>query len=523
MHKTFVIYFIPTGGWKMNKLYLIGVDIGTQGTKTALFTETGEHVVSAFEPSNLISPEPGTVEQDPEEIYQSVLNTIRAVIGKSGICPSEVGVIGIDGQMAGILGIDENYNAVTPYDSWLDIRCSKYVQFIKQRAEEKVISLTGCPVTYTHGPKVLWWKYERQQTYEKISKFVVPTAFVGGKLAGLKGKDAYIDYTQIHFSGFADVLNLQWSYELLDIFDVGAEKLPKIVKPWEIIGHLTKEAAACCGLVAGIPIIAGCGDQAATSLGAGISRPGIALDVAGTASVFACCVDQFKPDIKYKTLIYPRSIIENLWLPIAYINGGGLCMRWFKEQVAGSAEMPITYPELESLALHIPAGSNKLLFIPHFNGCVCPFIDNVKGSFLGLNLSHSREHMFKAVMESIGYEYSTYMGILDKLGLGKDIKVIHAVGGGSKSLVFDRIKCDILGLPYQLFKAMDCATLGSVITAGYAIGLYKNIAETADRMIEKTQKLLPDNEKREQYKSYVELYTQAIHALEETYQKMDRI
>lgn len=475
-------------------------------------------VAESFEPSRLIKPAPGIVEQEPDEIYSSVLNTIKDVMTKSGVSGSHVAAIGLDGQMAGILGIDRDWNAVTYYDSWLDTRCGKYIEIIKREAEDAVIRTTGCPVTYAHGPKILWWKNERTDIYEKIEKFVMPTTYVAGRLSGLKAYEAYIDYTQLHFSGFGDVYNKKWSNELLDYFGVNLGKMPQIVEPWKIIGHLAVEAAERCALPHGIPIVAGCGDQAATSLGAGFVHKGIIFDVAGTASVFSCCVDSFKPDVQNKTLIYARSVIRDLWVPLAYINGGGLCLRWFRDQLTGRGETA-EYAELDKEAACITPGSEGLLFVPHFGGRVCPNNPYVRGSWIGLNWAHNRGHMYRAIMEGIAYEYSCYLKALRELIGDTSFSSVYAIGGGAKSYLFNSIKADVLGIPYTILNRSDTATLGSAVVAGYGAGIFDSIESTIEKIIEKKSEVNPDYNNHNKYKKYVPIYEGLFDALENTLKK----
>lgn len=501
--------------------YLIGVDIGTQGTKTSLFDTDGNVIAEGFEASHLICPSPGIVEQDTDELYFSVLRTIKEVMEKSGADPRKVSAIGTDGQMAGIMGIDEEWNSVTCYDSWLDRRCGKYIDIIRQNAEETVIRITGCPVTYAHGSKVLWWKYERPEIYKRIAKFVMPTTYVVGRMAGLKASQAYIDYTHLHFSGFGDVLKLEWSDELLGLFKVDKEKMPEIVEPWKIVGRLTKEAAEECGLVEGIPIVAGCGDQAATSLGAGVTQKGIAFDVAGTASVFSCCVDTYNADVKNKTLLFPRSVIPGLWLPLAYIGGGGLCIKWFRDQLTGKKDIA-EYTELDNEAAAVPPGSEGLIFIPHFGGRACPNVPDVRGSWLGLNWVHTRGHMYRAVMEGIAYEYACYLNILRELLGEVAFSNVLAVGGGAKSNLFNSIKSDVLGISYTPLKRGDTATFGSAITAGYGVGIYKEFSTPANRQIGYGDTLRPNALNHEKYNEYTGIYDGVFSAIGNIFRRLDQ-
>jgi len=250
------------------KPYLIGVDIGTGGTKAAIFDAEGHLLASAYEESKIRYPKPGWVEQDQDDFYRSSVNTIKEIIIKSGVNPKDVAAIAFDSQMSGIGGIDEKWNPIIRYDSWLDTRCEPYIEFMRQKAGDLILKKTGCAPTYAHGPKILWWKNEQEKVFDKIYKFIVPACYVAGKMAGLKGEEAFIDYTYIHFSGFSDTEKMGWSEDLCDIFQIPDSKLPKIVRPWDIVGKLTPEAARDCGLIGGIPIAAGAGDTAASLLGA---------------------------------------------------------------------------------------------------------------------------------------------------------------------------------------------------------------------------------------------------------------
>ncbi len=506
----------------MPEKYLIGIDIGTQGTKTSLFSIDGRCIADAFEQSNLISPSPGAVEQDPDEIYGSVLRTVEAVMQSSGADPAGVLGIGMDGQMAGIMGIDGDWNAVTPYDSWLDTRCEKYIRLIKSEAEDLAVSITGCPVTYAHGPKVLWWKHERPEAYARISKFIMPSTYAAGRLAGLKAPQAYIDYTHLHFSGFGDVEGKRWSGELLDRFGVDGGKMPEVVEPTRVIGGLTRGAASQCGLLEGTPVVAGCGDSAATSLGAGVTRKGICFDVAGTASIFSCCVDSFNPDVKNKTLLYARSVIPGLWIPMAYINGGGLCIRWFRENLTGREKL-MSYRELDEEASGLPAGSGGLIFLPHFGGRVCPNNPDVRGTWVGLNWSHGRGHMYRAILEGIAYEYAVYLKILRELAGEVPISEVLATGGGARSRVFNSIKADVLGVPYTTMSDSDTATFGSAVIAGYGTKVYNDFDQALKQRNSELDRISVHEGRHAEYGRYTEIYAKLFSELGDTFRTLNEM
>lgn len=451
----------------MEKYYLVAVDIGTQGTKAAIFDEQMEIVGTAFKESDLIMSKTCGIWQESEEIYQSVLVCIKQLVSKTRLQTSKIVGISIDSQMAGIMGIDAQGEAITYYDSWLDTRCRNYVEFMEKEAGTQIVSVTGSPVTYAHGPKILWWKKEYPEIYKKINKFVLPHSFVVGKLTGLDGEQAYMDYTCIQYSGFGDNVKKKWSRELLELFQVEENKMPKICSPFKLVGYLGKTAADFCGLPDGIPIAAGAGDTSASFFGAGLLEEGTLLDCAGTASALSSVVKDFKPDIEHKTIIMMRAPIDGQWYPMAYINGGGLCLQWLRNLFGNCS-----YEELEKEAVKIEAGSEGLFFIPHFEGRVLPYNPYIKGSFTGLNWRHTKGHMYRAIMEGIAYEYRYYQTILQELYPHCSFQSLWAGGGGARSELFLKIKGDVLRAKVSALQREDTALMGTGIIAGISVGLF---------------------------------------------------
>lgn len=502
----------------MAEKLLLGIDIGTQGTKTALFNSEGVLLSEAFEPSRLISERPGMVIQNPDDLFDSVIHTIRTTLLSRDIRAQDICGIGLSGQMSGIMGIDEAGHAVTPYDSWLDTRCEPYIEIIKSEAEDLFIRTTGSPVSYAHGPKILWWKNECPEIYKLIAKFVVPATYVALRLCDLSADKAYLDYTHLHFSGFADVQAMTWSTALLSRFGVDPGKMPTIVEPWHVIGGVTSAVASATGLVEGTPVITGCGDQAATSLGAGITKPGQILDVSGTACLMSFCTDTFAPDLKEKTFLYARSAIKGLWIPLAYAGGSGLCLKWFADELAHDVQGGLA--ALDEKASRVPPGSDRLIFVPHFGGRSCPNNPHVRGSYIGLNWSHQKGQMYRAIMEGIGYEYRYYVRVMDAL-LGEMPKGdVFVIGGGSKSAIFNQIKANILNKRYWTLSRKDGAPLGSAVLAGYGTGVLADIPDAITRMIQLRDLIEPDAMAHQQYQPFAEIYEEIISRLAPVYEKL---
>ena len=501
------------------KEYLIGIDIGTQGTKAALVDEKLRVEASAFEASRLLGGEAGVVWQEGEDLFGSCVRTIRELLEKNHIPGSRIQAIGVDSQMAGIMGIDQEGEASTCYDSWLDTRCGAYVPLLEKEAGEEILLSSGGPVTATQGAKILWWKNQRPKAYRNTAKFVLPHGYVTGKMAGNRAEKAVFDHTCLHFNSFSDNERKCWNEELLHLFGVAGDKMPRIVSPFEIVGTVSRQFAELTGLKAGIPIAAGLGDSAASTFGSGMFEKGRVLDCAGTASILCSVVDSYVPDQKNRTLVMMRSPEEGIWFPLSYIGGGGMCIRWVKNQLTGSESM--SYEELEKEAEKVTPGCNGLLFNPHFSGRVLPPAPTMKGAYLGLDFNHSRGHMYRSVMEGIAYEYAIYLSILRENYPQEHFHKIDIVGGGARSDLFNQIKADVLNMEVETFEMGETALVGSAAVAGIAVGMVKDYRKMISGSVERKKRYVPNPENREIYCAKIRQYRKMLEKMEEWKMRSD--
>jgi xylulokinase len=475
--------------------YSIGIDVGTQGTKAALFNENGECIAGAFEKSRLIQPKPGVTEEDPEEQVDAVCTAIQGLLSESGISPPDIAALAIDGQMAGIIGVGEDGRNVTPYDSWLDTRCASYIRQMQQQAGEKVLMKAGCAPSFNHGPKKLWWMHERPEVYEKIRAFVQPGGYAVMRLCGLSGEEAFIDPTYLHFSGFADNRNSRWDEELCGIFGLDMDKLPRIVPSHEIVGRITKEASKKTGLAEGTPVAAGCGDTIASFLSCGAVTKGICVNVAGTSSPLTFTVDSFRADPK-QVLACAQAPIPGLWYSYAYINGGGMNLEWFRKEImnmgAEFSSRDVTFEDLNELAASVEPGIDDPVFIPHLAGRVSPAQPALRGCWAGLTWRHGVGHLYRALLEGVALEYGIYLHALNSLYEESNPIEVRITGGGGKSEVWNRIKADVLNIPFVPLTKQGDAPMGMALLAGKAAGLFDDLQETCDRWIKREETVSPD-------------------------------
>jgi xylulokinase len=511
----------------MKSKYLLGIDLGTSSTKSALYSTDGRLLADATLEVPIYYPKPGVVEQESDDFYSTAAATVKTCLSQSGVDARQVAAVSFDSQMAGIGTVDEDFNPATRFDSWLDMRCQPYIEYINREHGDLVTRLTGCPPTCNHGSKHLWWKEEQPEAYARIAKFVTPAGYVAGKMAGLRGEDAFMDYTFIHFSGFSDAQNGCWSKELVALMGVDAGKLPRIVAPWQVVGEVSEAAARDFGLAPGTIVSAGCGDTAASALGGGVTRAGMVFDVAGTAAVLAGCTSQYVADVKNRALMTMRSVIPGLWNPLAYIAGGGIALRWFRDQFFNNlrgqaAELPSDlYPELIEMAASAPPGSDGLFFSPHLGGRICPATPEMRGAWLGFSWGHTQAHFARSVLESVAYEYAYYLNILRGLIPGLDLVEARVVGGGARSRVWNQIKADVLGVSYQSLQGSEFGSWGSAMIAGKAAGIFDDLAQLAYESARPSgARLAPDETNHRNYEPMVAQYIHWQSALADGFGKI---
>lgn len=506
---------------KLSKELLLGIDLGTTGTKASLYDINGKLIFQAYEESILSYPEAGWVEQRLEDIYASAINCIREIINNNREKSKFITAVAFSSQMSGIGMIDQDWNPVAHYDSWLDTRCEESFAEMNEIGD-LITKYSGCPPTYAHLAKIIWWKNNHPDIFKKTYKFIVPSAFVAGKMADLKADEAYIDYTFLHFTGLTDNNRKKWSEEILSYFQIPLEKMPKIVSPTEIIGEISQQAAIKTGLTEGTPIVAGAGDTAMASLGAGVVSPGNIFDSAGTASILSLCLKEFMPDVENQVVLASHGAVPNTYNALSFINGGGLNLRWFRDEFAEYEQEKAkilnkeTFHLLDDAIKNVDPGSNKSIFIPHTQGRVLPPDSMVRGLWTGFTWGHNKIHMYRSILESVAFEYAYYLQIVEKLHPTIKFNSVRVVGGGAKSKIWNQIKSDVLNIPYSTIDRSEVGTWGTAMIAGKGIGIYEDLQEVAERTTVIKETIYPREDYHQFYLSYIDVYREIL----EGYQKL---
>ncbi|MCR6546053.1 FGGY-family carbohydrate kinase [Dehalobacterium formicoaceticum] len=467
--------------------YYISLDCGTQSTKVVLYDENFNSVAQHATANEILYPQPCWAELDADAYVTSALNGIKQCLTKSGIDPRDVRAICGDGIICGVVGVDEEGNAITPFIPYLDSRAEKEAKWIKENCEPIWIEESGNSIVEALQPTVIaMWLLKNHEAFKKHgAKIMNNGPYVLSKLAGLKAKDMFIDWSTISgwLIGF-NAVEKTWSRKQMDMFGIPMEILPRIVKPWDIVGNLSKEAAEFTGLPQGVPIVAGAGDTMQSFLGCGIVSPGMAADVAGTAAMFGVMVDGINEELSRNSgLYFTTGTLPDTYYYWGYIRTGGLSLQWFRDRVIGRTGDNSFYEEANALSENVPPGSNGTMFFPYLQGG-CNEAANATGCFLNMSSATDTGVLWRAILESIAYEYVTFT---DKIrNVGVDINNVIFTEGGSKSDVWNQIKSDALSAKGVTLKRKEGATLASALVAAYAVGDISDIKETL------AQLLIPD-------------------------------
>ena len=504
----------------MNKKHLLlAVDLGTTNIKAGVYDSKGESVgtVEVVAPMN-----PNNYNQNGESFLKETVKAIEESIKKNQIDSSSIEGICFSGQMGGSIGIDVNWEPVTEWSNALNTDYLVYTSKMLSTCREQILELSGTNSPY-FAPKILWWKNDFPELYKKTLKFMILNGYIAGKMGNININDSFISRTYLQMTGLADIVKNEWSKELCSLFGIDLNKLPRIVDSTEIIGKLSLEFANYCGLKQGTPLIAGAGDKPSGYLGAGIVKPGMLINESASFSTFSLCADKYIPDLNFKTFENIPSPIENQYFPTIILIGSGKTIKWFAENF-GKNEMNSIIDLLEKSIKRDNDFEKKTLSISLLGGRVTPSCPNIRGMWFGYDWSDKKEHFYKSILESFGYEYSLAIRKLCKIYPHLKFQEVRVIGGGSASELENKINSNITGISYISLSRNDFTLLGNIIIAGKAIGLYDDMSKIAQEFTqEENKRYMPDPNTYKDYIKFVNLYEKLIARTEDIYTELESI
>ena len=446
--------------------HTLGIDIGTFESKGVLVGAGGEIVGSAAKPHKMIVPQPGWAEHRARENWWDDFTFItRAILDETGVAPGDIRAVACSAIGPCMLPVDTAgeplMNAVL---YGVDGRAAREVAELTARIGEDVL-LDRCGNALTSqsvGPKILWLKRNRPEVYEKTAGILTSTSYLVFRLTG-----AYVvdHYTAANFSPLYIVDKLEWSSELADDI-IGLEKLPRLVWSSEIAGGITAQAARETGLAEGTPVTAGMVDAAAEALSVGVTRPGDMMLMYGS-TIFIIMLSDAR--VRDPRLWYAPWLFEGQHASMAGLATSGTLTHWFRDQMARDLDPAEAFALLAKEAEASPPGAKGLIFLPYFSGERTPIHDPfAKGCLFGLNLTHTRGDIYRAVLEGIAHGTNHVVETYREVGQAP--VGLRAVGGGTKNRIWCQATSDISGIDQILCEKTIGASYGDAFLAAVAIG-----------------------------------------------------
>ena len=505
--------------------YLIGIDLGTSGTKTVLFDESGSTVCSATEEYPLIQLENGWAEQEPGRWWDACVVTLKDVMGKSGIDPGDVAGIGISGQMHGLVLLDENGEVLRNSILWCDGRTAEECAEITETiGAERLIEITANPALtgFTAG-KILWVRKHEPEVYTRTRHILLPKDFLRYKLCNVFATEV----SDASGMNLLDVPKRKWSDEILEKLSIDPELLPSMHESCEVTGYITDEAAALTGLRAGTPVVGGAGDNAAAAIGTGVVENGKAFITIGTSGVIFAHSDEVKIDPKGRVHTFCAAV-PGAWTVMSCTLSAGGSLQWFRNNFC-EAEMRAAdeagqdvYDLLSEQASKVPIGANRLLFLPYLMGERSPVLNpDARGVFFGLSGMHTRADIVRAIMEGVVYSQRDCLRVIKKMKV--PFIQLTATGGGGRSPFWRQMMADVLKTPIVTVSNKEGAALGAAILAGVGTGLYESFSAACSRILQENETHLPDPRLKKAYNGYYKLYRKVYRRLKKQFRKLSGI
>lgn len=486
---------------------LLGIDIGTTGAKCTFYDLTGSPVYSEYQEYPMIHPQPGWVEEDPNEWWKAAANNILKSVRGGHIDPADVAGIGVSCTNS-IIPLDQDGNNLYNAILQLDQRAAEEVEWIRKAlGEERIFRVTGNQVargTYSL-PTLRWFLKHRPDIMEHTYKFVVPSGFIIQKLTG----QFTINVSRMGFTLLSNIRTGTWDEDLIRDAGLDPWKFPRSYEACEIVGGVTPEAAVLTGLKEGTPVVAGAMDTVAAAVGAGAIHDGDMFLAVGTCG--RLCYSTETPSFDSR-LMNCRNVLTNTWLNVEATNGAGVSLRWFRDVFGGALEKEAQrqnisiYQAMDQLAEKSSPGANGVLYLPYLAGERCPIWDpDAKGVFFGVSLETGYGDLVRAVMEGVAFSIKQGMEIVLKDKSRK--QTMLPLGGGiAKSTIWSRIFCDVLGCTIIRMNINETETLGDAILAAYGVGLTDDLYAMSQYALKSSEMIEPDPEAYGTYKKYFQLY-----------------
>ncbi len=506
----------------MSGPYVIGCDIGSQGTNAALYAAGGELVASAYEGYDVSFPRPGWAEQDPRLWIRALERTIGRLVREAPEGPAAIAGLSFGSQLDGMVVCDRDARPLRPAMIWMDRRAEAQATALSKRmSPAEFYGHVGANLDSSHAVfKALWVRDEEPEVFGQARFLMPPGSFVLGEVTGVLA----LDPSNASSLALLDPRTRTWSAPVLEATGIDPAMLPKLAPGTQAVGTVTAAFAEATGLPSDTLVAVGCGDEMAATLGAGVYAAGEVCDVVGTAEPVCAASAEPREDPTMLVECHPHAdpdawLLENP----GFVSGGNL--RWWRDQFAPlerraeAAGNGDAYDLLTREAAEVRPGSEGLVFLPCMQGAMAPEWNGAaRGVFAGLTLAHTRAHMTRAVLEGSAYALRDILEAMRNAGL--EVRRLTIVGGGAKGPLWRQIKADVTGLPVRVPTSVETTATGAAVLAAVGSGVHASVSDAVSAFVSyDPDEHVPDPARHEGYEDAYRRYRDTYFALKPVFER----
>ncbi len=498
---------------------IIGLDVGTTGTRAIVFDPQGKIYASASGEYPVLSPQPGYGEQEPEAIFTAVMSALKDAIAEAGLKPTQITGIGVSAVMHSMIALDADNRPLTTAWTWVDTRASEQAKRIKRETDPQALyERTGCPVHAMYTPaKAAFLQETAPEVFAKTRHIVTIKQYLLQRMFGRHMLDVGI----ASGSGLLNMQRRDWDEEAMALGGIRREQLPDLLEPTDLVSDWLPEIAAELGISPHTPLAIGSSDGTLSSLGSGAVNPGQMTAMIGTSGAVRAVSDVPRVDKEARTWCY--YLAADRWVAGAAINNAGIAYRWIRDSLLAipEGERSEAYNRLNKEAAKIGVGSEGLIFLPFLAGERAPYWNaDARGVFLGLALTHEQPHIVRAALEGVAYRmHSIYVALRDLVGKPNEIR---ASGGFTRSPLWLQILSDVFGEPLRVPVVQESSSFGAAYLAMLGLGLADRIDDIT-MLVDVERQVSPDAANHARYARLFELYMETYWQLQQQFSEISAL
>ena len=484
------------------KMYFIGTDVGTTGTKTIIVDENGKICGKGYQEYELIAGKGGVVEQNAEDWWKAVVYSVNEAV-KTIDNKDEIVAMSLSTQGGTILPVDENFKPLCLAYTWMDERAVDETAALKAKYGEEIYERSGWRCSACFDPaRMLWMKANDPDSFNNARSFVSTVEYVNYMLTGKN----ITDPSNAAMRQLINVETADWDDVLIEAAGLTRERLPQLLPTGAFVGTLTQDAAKALNIPMSVKVYNGAHDQYCASLGCGAVKPGEMLLSTGTTWVILGVSD--KPLFTASHIAPGVHPVKGLYGNITSLNSAGSALKWYKQIV--NEEFPV----IDDGSADRMESAENIFFYPYFAGSGFPHhIPEVKACCMGLELMHDKYDLARALMEGIAFE--TRESLAEFAANGTDIKKLKMVGGAAKSELWSQITCDVTGCELHIPAEKDTCCIGAAMLAATGYGYFKDFLEATEKMVCYSKVLKPNPKAAEFYDKKFAKYHKGFEMLKE--------